>query len=190
MSSIFNNIHGDNNKTENVINRNIEEKETNHMQCNQQKHIFISHSSKDKIIVKKIVKAIEAMGVNSSNIFCSSIPGYGIELGENFIDRIKNEINSNTIVFFILSENYYKSPIALCEMGAAWINSLIQIPFVVPPLDYEDINGVISNLQAIKVDDKIKWTSVYKKLSKYFNLNIEKWNDEFDDIYNELVDVI
>jgi hypothetical protein len=39
-------------------------------------------------------------------------------------------------------------------------------------------------------DDKIKWTSVYKKLSKYFNLNIEKWNDEFDDIYEELIEVI
>lgn len=80
--------------------------------------VFISHSSKDSIVVEEIIDLLEAMGLNSAQIFCSSFEGYGIDLGENFLDVIKEVLSSDCMVLFIISENFYNSPVCLCEMGA------------------------------------------------------------------------
>jgi hypothetical protein len=87
------------------------------------KKIFISHSSQDKDIVPKLIDYMRAIGVSPRNIFCSSFEGYGIPLGENFLERIKSEITSKTLVIFVLSSNFYDSAVSLCEMGAAWVNT-------------------------------------------------------------------
>ena len=85
--------------------------------------IFISHAWKDKLIdalYSEVIILLEAMGVKSDQIFCTSFEGDGISPGENSLEAIKNELNANTLVLFILSENFYKSRVCLCEMGAAW----------------------------------------------------------------------
>ena len=57
--------------------------------------IFISHSSKDKLIVEELVDLLETIGLNNKQIFCSTLEGYSIGLGENFLERIKNELDNN-----------------------------------------------------------------------------------------------
>ena len=43
-------------------------------------------------------------------------------MGEDIYERFKSEFNSYDLwVFFMLSDNYYSSPVSLNEMGAAWI---------------------------------------------------------------------
>lgn len=44
--------------------------------------IFISHSFKDKEIVEDLIDLLEVIGIKHEQIFCSSIQGYGISLGE------------------------------------------------------------------------------------------------------------
>jgi hypothetical protein len=99
--------------------------------------IFISHSSKDKNIVEELIDLLESMDVKPSQIFCSSFDGYGIPLGSNFLDAIKEEISKNVLVLFVLSENFYASPVCLCEMGATWVLSRENIPIIVPPFTFE-----------------------------------------------------
>lgn len=80
--------------------------------------IFISHSSLDSQYVEKIIDILEAIGVPSEKIFCSSFEGYGVKLGSDFLEVIKEELNSNVLVLFVLSSNFYSSVVSLCEMGA------------------------------------------------------------------------
>lgn len=42
--------------------------------------IFISYFLKDEAHVELIVKLLKEMGFSRENIFCSTIPGYGITL--------------------------------------------------------------------------------------------------------------
>ncbi len=132
--------------------------------------IFISHASKDKNLVEKVIELVEAVGVKSSQIFCSSFEGYGIELGEDFLKRIKEEIDANSLVIFILSENYYASVISICEMGATWIKTSQHIPILIPPFDYSDVKGVIPLTQGMKINEVEKYNSLKNKLQKLFNL--------------------
>ena len=56
------------------------------------KKIFISHASKDKDLVGELIDLLENIGLDSHQIFCSSFEGYGIPLGEDFLEIIKKEL--------------------------------------------------------------------------------------------------
>jgi hypothetical protein len=134
------------------------------------KKIFISHSSIDKQIVEQLIDLFEIIGVDNKSIFCSSFEGYGAMLGENFLDRIKNEINEEVLMIFLLSKNYYNSTISICEMGAAWVKTKHHIPLLIPPFDYNDVKGVIPLTQGMKVNEIEKYNTLKKKIEQLFEI--------------------
>ncbi|HAS6359528.1 TPA: TIR domain-containing protein [Vibrio vulnificus] len=178
----------------------IEEETPSHtvMSTNQKtaqvNKIFISHASKDAEVVEEIIELLEAIGVESNQIFCTSFEGYGIELGENFLDAIKNELSSDSMVLFVLSENFYASPVCMCEMGAAWVLSKEHIPLVVPPLSYSDIKGVLPLTQGMVLTDTMKLNSFKEKIEKTFSitnkLSYSTWERKRDRVCNRLDKVL
>jgi|GEM_PF-5101993 len=132
--------------------------------------VFISHSSKDKVYVELMINLLEDIGLKSSQIFCTSLPGYGIDLSEDFLMRIKTEINDKVLVLFILSENFYNSPVSMCEMGATWVKSHSHIPILIPPFQYSDIKGVIPNIQGFKINEKDGLNQLKENLEVLFFL--------------------
>lgn len=110
------------------------------------KKIFISHATDDKKIIDKLVALLEKLGVKRQQLFCSSIPGYGIPQGSGDIYQyLRNEMsNDNLFVIMMLSKNYYSSPACLNEMGAAWIKQSIYQSILLPGFDYPDIQGAIN----------------------------------------------
>lgn len=139
-------------------------------QNNLPKKIFISHATADKEIVELLIDLLEDIGLKSNQIFCSSFEGYGIPLGENFLDRIKHELASDVMVLFMITNNFYESKVCLCEMGAAWALSKGHIPIVVPPLSYSDIQGVIPLTQGLLINDVPKLNSLKEKLELDFEI--------------------
>lgn len=149
----------------------------------EKRKIFISHSSSDFRIVEQVIELLEAMGVQSDCIFCSSFEGYGIGLGEDFLKTIKQELDSDVLVLFILSSNFYSSPISLCEMGAAWVQTKDHVPILIPPFGFDDVKGVIPNTQGMKINDKLKLNSLKEKVENFLSLppkNISAWERKRD----------
>ena len=156
--------------------------------------IFISHCSKDSEFVNEVIEILETVGVDSNKIFCTSFDGYGIGLGDNFLDAIKDELSSNSLVIFILSKNFYKSPVCLCEMGAAWVLSKNHIPILIPPLDYVDVKGVIPLSQGFKIDEESKINLFKDKVEEFFSIsstmNITVWEKKRDKITSSIKELI
>ncbi|CAL2082787.1 conserved hypothetical protein [Tenacibaculum dicentrarchi] len=154
------------------------------------KKVFISHSSQDTNVVEELIEILESLGLNSTQIFCSSFEGYGIDYGENFLDRIKTELDTNVLVLFVLSKNFYESPICLCEMGATWIKTNIHIPILIPPFDFSDIQGVIPLTQGFKVNDSLALNQFKDQVEKLFEiqnkLEFTTWERKRDRIINRL----
>ncbi|PIQ21069.1 MAG: hypothetical protein COW65_11260 [Cytophagales bacterium CG18_big_fil_WC_8_21_14_2_50_42_9] len=153
------------------------------------KKVFISHASADKDIVEKIIDLLRGMGVSSDKIFCTSFEGYGIDLGDNFLDALKQELSNNVLVLFVLSRKFYASPICLCEMGAAWITTKEHVPILIPPLGFEDVKGVFPNTQGMILNDKDKINSLKERIEKFFNLTPAKhsiWERERNNILEEI----
>ena len=151
---------------------------------NTLRKVFISHATKDKEIVEEIIDLLETIGINSTQIFCSSFEGYGIPLGNNFLDTIKEELSAEVLVLFVLTKNFYESKVCLREMGAAWALSKAHIPIVVPPLSYSDIQVVIPLTQGLLINDIPKLNSLKEKLEKDFsieqNIALNNWERKRD----------
>ena len=120
------------------------------------KKVFISHSSGDRKYVKNICELLEDIGLGQDQIFCSSIPGYDIPVGQNIYDYLRSEfIDNDLTVLFILSENYYNSVPCLNEMGAAWVLKTNHISILLPGFNFHDVKGAIDPRDiAISIDDE------------------------------------
>jgi len=132
--------------------------------------VFISHSSDDSQAVEELVDLLELIGLTRESIFCTSLAGYGIALGANFLEGIRKELNSNTLVLFVLSRKFYTSPVCLCEMGAAWVQTKEHIPILIPPFDFNEIDGVIPLTEGFKLNDKLKLNLFKEKIESTFRL--------------------
>lgn len=116
--------------------------------------IFISHSSLDKDYVSDIVELLEDLGIRGNQLFCSSIPGYGIPLDEDIYDYLKQQFQEYDLhIIFVLSDNYYKSPACLNEMGATWVLQKRYTTILLPGFDFKEVKGAIDPTKiAIKLD--------------------------------------
>ncbi len=139
--------------------------------------IFISHSSKDVEYVAQIVNLFDGMGINQTQVFCSSLPGYGIPIDTNIFDYLRNQfLEYDLHVIFVHSDNYYKSLVSLNEMGAAWVLRSAVTSILLPGFGFEKMTGVVNNQSiAIKLDGRElelqdKLNQLYDKVVTEFGL--------------------
>lgn len=116
--------------------------------------IFISHSILDKDFISDIVELLEDLGIREDQLFCSSIAGYGIPLDEDIYDYLKQQFQEYDLhIIFALSDNYYKSPACLNEMGATWVLQKRYTTILLPGFDFKEVKGAIDPTKiAIKLD--------------------------------------
>ena len=133
-------INRESNNAQGAINLSTEETSTD-----KSPKIFISHSSKDKSYADKLVDFLEDLGVDSNDqLFCSSTPGYGIGYRKNIYDELKDQFKKYKLeIIYLLSSNFYTSPAALNEMGAAWILQTEHHNIALPGFKFDDIKGCL-----------------------------------------------
>lgn len=119
------------------------------------KQIFLSHTSKDKALVDKLVDLLTSgCGVDPNTILCTSLEGKGIPAGTpSFIEYLKKEIQEPKLVIFVLSENFFESHFCLCELGAVWAMDLPNFPLVVPPTTKSQLKATLAVTQAGYIKD-------------------------------------
>lgn len=147
------------------------------------KKIFISHSTKDKEVVTTFIHVLKAIGISAENIFCTSLPGYGAPLGSDFMDEIETRLNEDVMVIFMLSDNFYESPMCLIEMGAAWIKTKKQISVAITPFELGKIKGVFKHFQGIEIDNESHYDLLKETLETQFEIESKRplvWSPERD----------
>jgi hypothetical protein len=120
------------------------------------KSIFISHSSKDIWLVTPFIERILnlGLGIPRSKIFYTSEKDTGIKSGQDFRKVIAKKIIGSKAVIQIITENYKQSEICMNEMGAAWVISNNIIPFIFPPIRFENVGFIHNTTQLLKLDNE------------------------------------
>ena len=135
---------------------------------------------KDKPIVDAFVDLLQTgANIPYDEIFCSSLEGLGIPAGENFVEHIKEEIQTPDLVVAIISENYLSSQFCMCELGASWAMSHNMLPVLVPPLEYADVQGVLKSTQLVRINDEKGLSQFASDVDDIFpkiKVNIPRWN--------------
>lgn len=136
------------------------------------KSVFISHALKDRDVAQTLVTLIEeGIGVPEKEIFCSSLPGYGIPTGEQFIGYIKEQLQGPKVVVLLLTPAYFESKFCSSELGAAWAMSHAIYPILVPPLQYADVKDVLLGTQVTKIEDDVGYNQLRDHLQKSVTCN-------------------
>ncbi len=156
--------------------------------------VFISHSSKDIAFVESLVDLLENIGLDDSNLFCSSIPGYWIDLSENIFEVLLSLFTNRSLyVIFVQSPNFYKSPVSLNEMGAAWALKSEYCSILTPEMDFSEMTAVVnSHTTAIKVnspDAKARLTEMKDSILRFINkpnINASLWERKRDKFLKEV----
>lgn len=137
--------------------------------------IFISHSSHDKVQVAALVELFEAMGLNYTQVFCSSLPGYGIPNDKDIFDYLRELfLQFQLHVVIVHSSHYYASPVSLNEMGAAWVLRTNCTSFLLPGFDFESMKGVVDRRTiSIKLDGEKE--EVQDRLNQLYSTIIDEF---------------
>ena len=115
----------------------------------QQKTIFISHSRKNAEIATHFQSLLIKMGVNRDHVFCSSIPGQGVEDGGNINSYIYQKLNDAPLIIFLLSQDFISSPYCMQELGIGWF--LSQQPetkcfyLILSDIEASEIHGFVNS---------------------------------------------
>ena len=115
------------------------------MKSNKKPLVFISHRSTQEAFVTALVNLLENCGFSKENLFCSSVPGFNIGLGEDIIETLKEKfVEYDLYVLYVLSTDFFESAYCLNEMGAAWALQVKYDIIATRTLNEKKIEGVIS----------------------------------------------
>src|SRR5690554_5039567 len=136
--------------------------------------IFISHSSKNKLLGEKLVDLLRSIGIKDSEIIFTSNTAYGIPVGQNIFNWLKSQITEKPFVIYLLSEEYYQSIACLNEMGAAWIIENKHAAIFTPNFNLsskEFQNGALDPREiGFYINDKDRILSFIQLLSEDFEI--------------------
>ena len=144
--------------------------------------LFISHASADIEYVKPFVELLADIGMTNDNLFCSSVPDYAIPLNQDIYDYLADLFRNNKLyVLFMLSNNYYASPVSLNEMGAAWVLKSEYTTILLPKFEYKEIKGAANpNKIGMTYDDEDELLK--KRLGELKNIISEEFEISVPDM--------
>lgn len=163
--------------------------------------IFISHCTKDKVAVEALVDLIgEIIHLGSDNLFCSSVHGFDVMVGKNFMDNIMGQYKEhNLFVLYVLSFNYMDSPICLNEMGASWMTKTDSIGILLPGFNIDDLGNSCYDKQSISVifnqdanEVKHRLNQLKEIVEKLFpnqvtGINLSRWEEKRDSFIEKVL---
>lgn len=155
--------------------------------------VFISHNQQDKTFAKALVNLLLKLGIRKKDIFCSSYPGFGILMGEDFINTIRDQFYQFKLtVLFVHSPRFYTSHISLCEMGAAWIQGCKVFSFLTNDCEFSELTGVI---KPSEVAFRAGQENTYHLLNDFFEYLKEEFSLEasissWEEYKDEFIDTV
>lgn len=128
----------------------------------KEKKLFISHSHKDVPYVRSLANFLDGLHIPYKQIFCSSVPEFGIPLRYDIYDYLKEQfVEYDLHILFILSDHYYQSVACLNEMGAAWVLQKKSTAILLPGFKFSMMEGAINPRRiGLKLDGDLLTTKV------------------------------
>ena len=152
-----------------------EKKNSNNSKESGERQIFISHASKNSDYGNALVELLTGVGIANNKIVFTSNTAYGIPIGENIFDWLKNRINEKPHVIYLLSKEYYDSIACLNEMGAAWVVENQHTMLFTPNFDlksYEFQNGALDPRKiGFRINNEERLTEFVESLKVTFKIS-------------------
>jgi hypothetical protein len=116
--------------------------------------IFISHSSKDAGVAKKVIDLLRAsLNLTDEDIRCTSVNGYRLKGGADTTSNLRAEVFSCELLIGLISANSMQSHYTLFELGARWGADKHMLPLIIDAKGTEILGGPLQGINALDAHD-------------------------------------
>ena len=112
--------------------------------------IFISFIHEEQAVAVAVQQLLRAF-LGNQNVFLSA--EWQIFAGEQWLDRIKAELQPAKVVILLLSPRSVQRPWVNFEAGAAWLTGKVIVPACFAGLSKGTLPKPYSNIQALELPD-------------------------------------
>jgi hypothetical protein len=123
-----------------------------------------------------MIRAIEAgVKIESTEIRCTSVKGYGLKVGVHTAKQLKQEITEAEAIIGIVTPHSLSSSYVLFELGAAWGIGKPTFPLLAKGAKVEDLPGPLRERNAARLTKRNETLQALNDLCTLTNL--ESKND-------------
>jgi hypothetical protein len=120
--------------------------------CRTVADVFISFIHEDEKVADGVKTFLNVKLEGGSKIFLAS-DKWAIYAGQDWLQRIKEELASAKVVVLLLSKRSIGRPWVNFEAGAAWLKNIAIVPACFGDLQKEALPKPYSNIQALSLED-------------------------------------
>ena len=136
--------------------------------------VFISHSSKDTALAKQLIDLIRsALNLPSTDIRCTSVPGYKLPGGAETDRQLRTELLNAPVFIGLVTEAGLASAYVVFELGARWGAEKQLIPLMAPGISPGILEGPISNINALSCNSPADLQQLISQISEALDLKPE-----------------
>lgn len=129
--------------------------------------VFISHSSADFEIAKRLVTLIRsALNLSADRIRCTSVDGFRLPVGAPISEVLRQEIHETKAMIVILTPHSIKSSYVLFELGARWGAKRPMLPLLARGVDSDALDGPLAAINALACDSEDQVRQFIEDLSQ------------------------
>lgn len=134
--------------------------------------VFISHITEESELAIEIKEVIKTAFLGMIDVFVSS-DGESIELGELWLNKIRENLKKCSVEIILCSNESIKRPWINFEAGAGWIKDIPVIPICHSGMTKENLPTPINSLQSIEIANLEKILPI---LAKALNCQVPQIN--------------
>ena len=128
--------------------------------------IFVSHSSADAVLARSLADLLRsALNLLPDRIRCTSVDGYGLEVGANTNERLRIEVREARAFIALLTRNSLASTYVLFEMGARWGAGQYFAPVLAGSLSPGDLKAPLSGLNMLDLASRAQIAQFLENLA-------------------------
>jgi hypothetical protein len=136
--------------------------------------IFISHSSKDRVIAEKLADLLKsALTLSSKAIRCTSVDGYKLDGGAHVSSTLKHEVESCETLLGVLSPASLDSLYVAFELGARWVTNKPFIPLRARGFTQEMLKGPLTELHCLDLTSSADVHGMIAQIAKQLGVDAE-----------------
>jgi len=136
--------------------------------------LFVSHSSKDRAIVKLLADLLRsALRLSAKELRCTSVDGYRLPGGADTIEQLRREVHDAQAFIGVISPASLESTYVTFELGARWGAAKPLIPILTPGTDASSLSGPLSGMNALRSDNAAQLHQLISDLAIQLGIDVE-----------------
>jgi hypothetical protein len=133
--------------------------------------VFISHSSKDKVLAYKLVELVRsALPIRPGKIRCTSVEGYRLSIGSNTDEQLRKEVHAARAFVGLITPASLQSAYVLFELGARWGAKRPLAPLLGSGATADLLKGPLREISTLSCDVEADLHQFVTDIAKVLNL--------------------